>query len=91
MAQGDWFWHELHTPDVDAAKAFYKEVFGWGANTVNMGSGDLGRDGALHSNHHVARLPFSGYNPASGMLSLFSAEPLGSFSLQTEKGLRVCG
>lgn len=40
MAQGDWFWHELHTPDAEAAKAFYGEVIGWGANTVNMGGDD---------------------------------------------------
>ena len=26
---GQFVWRELHTPDVEAAKAFYAEVFGW--------------------------------------------------------------
>ncbi len=40
MTQGDWFWHELHTSDAEAAKSFYNEIAGWGANTVDMGNGD---------------------------------------------------
>jgi predicted enzyme related to lactoylglutathione lyase len=32
-------WNELMTPDVDAAKAFYKGLFGWDANTMSMGEG----------------------------------------------------
>ena len=38
--QGVFVWEELHTPDPDAAKAFYAEVFGWQASDMDMG--DLG-------------------------------------------------
>jgi predicted enzyme related to lactoylglutathione lyase len=27
---GDWYWHELMTPEPSGAKAFYKAVLGWG-------------------------------------------------------------
>jgi predicted enzyme related to lactoylglutathione lyase len=27
---GDWYWHELMTPDSAGGRAFYKAVFGWG-------------------------------------------------------------
>jgi uncharacterized protein len=35
---GTWSWSELLTTDIDASKAFYGAVFGWGANTVGEGS-----------------------------------------------------
>lgn len=31
-------WNELQTPDVDRAGKFYTELFGWGADTQDMGS-----------------------------------------------------
>ena len=31
---GTWTWNELVTPELDAAKAFYAELFGWGAADV---------------------------------------------------------
>jgi predicted enzyme related to lactoylglutathione lyase len=34
---GTWSWSELLTTDVEAAKAFYGEVFGWTANTAGDG------------------------------------------------------
>lgn len=34
-----WSWNELMTRDVDAAKGFYREVFGWGYDEVDMGPG----------------------------------------------------
>lgn len=37
MKQGDWFWHELMTPDADAAAAFYKKVAGWDVRAQDMG------------------------------------------------------
>ena len=27
---GDWYWHELMTPEATGAKTFYKAVLGWG-------------------------------------------------------------
>lgn len=36
---GTWNWSNLHTRDVDGAKAFYGTVFGWDATTVDLGSG----------------------------------------------------
>ena len=37
---GTWSWSELLTTDLDASKAFYAEVFGWGAET--HGAGPMG-------------------------------------------------
>ena len=37
MQQGDWFWHELMTPDADGAAAFYKAVLGWEVEAQDMG------------------------------------------------------
>jgi predicted enzyme related to lactoylglutathione lyase len=34
---GSLSWNELLTPDVDRAAAFYKAVFGWEANNLEMG------------------------------------------------------
>ena len=34
---GDFCWHELMTPDAEAAKKFYGQLFGWKTNTVDMG------------------------------------------------------
>jgi uncharacterized protein len=39
MGVGVFVWDELVTSDVDAAKAFYGEVFGWTANDSDMGGG----------------------------------------------------
>ena len=57
MAQGDWFWHELHTPDAEGAKSFYGAIAGWGTETMPMPQGDYflwqhGKDshgGMVHS------------------------------------------
>jgi uncharacterized protein len=45
---GTWTWNELVTPDLAAAKAFYAELFGWGAQDIpgqfprtSFGLGDL--------------------------------------------------
>lgn len=34
---GEWFWHELTTPDTDGAKAFYGAVLGWTTEDLEMG------------------------------------------------------
>jgi hypothetical protein len=34
---GAFCWHELQTRDTEGAKAFYGKVFGWGADTSEMG------------------------------------------------------
>ncbi len=36
---GMFFWNELMTPDVEAARAFYGKVFGWTAHTEEMPGG----------------------------------------------------
>jgi predicted enzyme related to lactoylglutathione lyase len=36
-AEGVFVWDELHTSDVEAAKAFYGEVVGWTASDTDMG------------------------------------------------------
>ena len=49
---GDWYWHELTTPDAEGAKRFYKAVAGWDSRDQDMG--EMGtytlwtRDGADH-------------------------------------------
>lgn len=52
---GHWIWSELFTADVEAAKAFYGEVFGWRFETY----GQRGRQYTLVSN---------GETPVAGML-----------------------
>ena len=34
---GDWYWHELKTPDTPKALGFYKTVFGWGDSPMQEG------------------------------------------------------
>ncbi len=36
-AEGVFVWDELHTPDVEGAKSFYAEVFGWTSADMDMG------------------------------------------------------
>ena len=36
-SEGVFVWDELHTTDVDAARAFYGELFDWSANDQDMG------------------------------------------------------
>jgi predicted enzyme related to lactoylglutathione lyase len=36
-SEGVFVWDELHTTDVDAAKSFYRELFGWSVNDQDMG------------------------------------------------------
>jgi len=57
-------WHELMTPDIDKARAFYSELFGWspkeypmerGTYTVFM-SGDKSRGGAMSTPEDVGDL-----------------------------------
>lgn len=33
---GSWAWHELMTRDVPGSKRFYREVFGWESNDIEM-------------------------------------------------------
>lgn len=39
MTPGRFGWNELNVPDVDAAKQFYGEVFGWDSETQEMAPG----------------------------------------------------
>jgi hypothetical protein len=55
VGEGAFAWDELHTNDLQAAKRFYGEVFGWTANEQDMGgmtyvlfrAGDTDRAGAM--------------------------------------------
>ena len=39
MTPGRFGWNELNVPDVEAAKKFYAEVFGWTSETQEMAPG----------------------------------------------------
>ncbi len=39
MSPGRFGWNELNVPDVEAAKKFYGEVFGWESDTQEMAPG----------------------------------------------------
>lgn len=55
VSEGAFAWDELHTSDLEGAKRFYGEVFGWTANESDMGgmtyvlfrAGDTDRAGAM--------------------------------------------
>src|SRR5262249_15418610 len=38
--QGDWFWHELITPDTKKAGDFYGKLLGWKTVEMPMGGGE---------------------------------------------------
>ncbi|MBX3603840.1 MAG: VOC family protein [Piscinibacter sp.] len=38
VAVGDWYWNELMTPDDQRALAFYRQVFGFGHDAMDMGA-----------------------------------------------------
>lgn len=40
---GSFTWLELETPDLDSAKKFYAELFGWDAGEVSVNDDELGR------------------------------------------------
>ncbi len=42
VALGDWYWHELWTPDEMGALAFYQRVLGYGHETLQMGGSGSG-------------------------------------------------
>jgi hypothetical protein len=37
--QGDWLWHELHTPDPKKATGFYGKLLGWKTREMRMDGG----------------------------------------------------
>lgn len=39
-APGSWNWSDLHSDDVDAARAFYAAVFGWEVERLDFGAGE---------------------------------------------------
>jgi predicted enzyme related to lactoylglutathione lyase len=39
VSQGVFVWDELYTSDVDGAKNFYRELFGWDSAGMDMGEG----------------------------------------------------
>lgn len=39
-APATWNWSDLHTHDLDGARSFYQDVFGWAAAPVDLGSGE---------------------------------------------------
>ncbi len=39
MTPGKFCWNELTTPDVEASKKFYGDLFGWETSSMDMGGG----------------------------------------------------
>ncbi|MCH7548101.1 MAG: VOC family protein [Candidatus Krumholzibacteriota bacterium] len=54
---GSFTWNELYTADVDGSGSFYTNVFGWGAQTSDMGTMQY-------------TLFMNGDRPAAGMLEI---------------------
>ena len=52
-------WNECMTTDVDAAKSFYSQLFGWTFETMTMGHGD----------YHFFKRP-GDENPQGGMMQM---------------------
>jgi predicted enzyme related to lactoylglutathione lyase len=81
-APGTWNWSDLHTPDVEAARAFYGAVFGWEAAEVALGPGppqwlwrrpgyadflEATRDPGIRARHAAIGAP-EGFSDAVGWL-----------------------
>ena len=56
-SHGRFVWYELMTTNVDAAKAFYADVVGWGAQPISM-------PGSTYS------LLTAGDSPVAGLMSM---------------------
>jgi predicted enzyme related to lactoylglutathione lyase len=61
-------WNELGTRDVEAAKAFYGEVFGWGANEHELQRADGGPGPAIYVEWQLDGNSIGGMMDISGML-----------------------
>jgi hypothetical protein len=60
--QNPFVWHDLMTPDVEAAKKFYVDVVGWNFVEQGMGYnvamvGDAGMGGIMKSPEHLLKMP----------------------------------
>lgn len=63
---GKFYWNELSTTDVDAAKAFYARLTGWTFTDMPMENGET---------YHVAML---GEAPAGGIMGMPEGAPAGT-------------
>lgn len=41
MSTGSFVWHDLYTFEPDKAKPFYRDLFGWTINDIDMGGGNV--------------------------------------------------
>jgi hypothetical protein len=83
---GTWNWSDLNTRDDEGSRAFYGEVFGWEADTVDLGgvTGTMWRrpgygdvleqnDPGVRRRHEEAGAP-AGFTDAIGWMMLMSSE-----------------
>lgn len=61
---GDWFWHELTTPDPEAAQRFYGAVLGWTTQAEDMGG----------FTYHLIKRPGAGETNLGGMMHMQGPE-----------------
>jgi uncharacterized protein len=93
-SEGVFVWDELHTSDIDAARSFYTEVFGWTARDTDMGemgtylifkrAGDVDVGGGMQLSPDMQApphwLPYIGTNDVDGTAA--RARELGGTILQ---------
>lgn len=91
VAQGVFLWDELHTGDVDGAKSFYGEVFGW--KSADMDVGEIvytifKRDGDVDAGG-LMKNPGDGQGPAAWMTYLATDDVDATVAKATELGATV--
>ena len=89
---GMFFWNELMTPDVEAAKAFYGRVFGWTARTERIPGGEGDYTGFMQGEAPVggALAPPEPGIPAHWMPYVRVADADAAQAAAVEAGGRVC-
>jgi len=72
---GEFCWHRLVTPDIEDAKKFYTELFGWNSEDITVN----GAKATVFSNGnkkiaHISKMPDQSANSLSQWISFITVE-----------------
>jgi uncharacterized protein len=93
MTPGIFSWNELMTRDPEASKKFYTELFGWKAETMNMGPGleyTFLKVGERSAGGLMRLTPEAGQAPTSWMAYVTVADLPAAVAKAKALGAKVC-